>query len=67
MIEEYPAFTWWVKDMLTWINLIIVEFKSKYWCTTHNFSIYEPNSVKDSPYINIEMGMNIGKNTYRNR
>ena len=51
-LTEEPAFKWWVLNVIKCRNQIISKVKSKYWKTTHKFSIQLPKSVKEALEIN---------------
>jgi hypothetical protein len=58
LVEE-PAFTWWVKDVLSCRNQIISKVKSRYWKTTHKFGIRLPHSVQEALQIDEETGTDL--------
>jgi Reverse transcriptase (RNA-dependent DNA polymerase) len=57
-IAEEPAFVWWVNDVIRRRNRIISKIKSRYWKTTHKFSIELPHSVAEAFAIDKKNGNN---------
>ena len=47
-LTDDPAFSWCVRDVLKRRDRIISKVKSKYWKTTHEFSIELPHSVQEA-------------------
>ena len=45
-IDQEPTFKWWVPRTLKKHHAIVVKVKSRYWRTTHKFSIKLPHSVE---------------------
>jgi len=55
-IQDEPAFAWWVPDVIRRKNWILGKIKSKYWRTSHKFSIEIPKSVKHALQIDWQTG-----------
>ena len=47
-IDQEPAFKWWVPRTLKKRHAIVAKVKSRYWRTTHKFSIELPQSVEEA-------------------
>ena len=50
--QEEPAFKWWVSETLRTRNRIIAKVKSRYYKTSHKYSIKLPHSVKERSIAN---------------
>jgi len=55
-IAHEPAFKWWVHKVLKRKERIINKIRSKYWRTTHKFSIEVPKSVEEAYEIDRSTG-----------
>ena len=56
LIQEEPAFAFWVPHLLRKRNRIVAKVKSNYWILTHKFSIKVPKSVTEAITIDRENG-----------
>ena len=56
LIQEGPAFVWWVPHVLQKRNRIVAKVKSKYWIRTHKFGLKVPKSVTEAIVIDCENG-----------
>jgi len=55
-IENEPAFSWWVKEILRHRRRIVSKVKSKYWRTTHKFGIKLPHTAEEALQMDKESG-----------
>lgn len=58
-IDEEPAFTWWVKEVLRHRRRIISKVKSKYWRTTHKFGVRLPHNAEEALKFDRETGTDL--------
>jgi hypothetical protein len=47
-LQDEPAFSWWINDVLSTRKRIIEKVKSRYWKTTHKFGIKIPKTVEEA-------------------
>ena len=59
LIQEEPAFAWWVPNLLRKKNRIVAKVKSKYWIRTNKFGLKVPKCVTEAIEIDRENGDNL--------
>ena len=47
-MQDEPAFTWWVKDVIAQKHRIIKAMKTRYVRKTHKYGIEMPKSIKEA-------------------
>lgn len=60
-IADEPAFTWWVRKVLSKRDRIIGKVKTRYFSRTHKFGIEMPKSVKQALAIDRNTGTTLWK------